>query len=67
MMRYLQTAGYQFQVMAPRLRLVYLPEPGGRREFMIIYLAAQALVGSDTMFDAVLTRAERGVHFFPCH
>jgi hypothetical protein len=67
MMRYLQAAGYQFLVMAPRLRLVYLPEPGGRREFMIVYLAAQTIVGSDTTLDAALTRAQRGVHFFPCH
>jgi hypothetical protein len=66
MVAYVQGAGYEFPALAARLRLVYLPELGGRREFMVIYLEAAAVAGTDTTFSAAFARGTRGVRFFPC-
>ena len=50
--------GYTLQRMAPRIRLVYLPKPGGLVEFMVIHLTAAAAAGADTTFGATLERAK---------
>jgi hypothetical protein len=49
--------GYRLQPMAPRLRLVYLPTPGGLQEFMIIHLTAARVAGADTSFESSFARA----------
>jgi hypothetical protein len=66
MVAYIQGAGYEFPTLAARLRLVYLPELGGRREFMVVYLEAVAVAGPDTTFAAAFARGTRGLRFFPC-
>jgi hypothetical protein len=62
---HLAARGFRFPALAPRLRLVYVPEPRGRREFMIVYLEAAALAGADTGLDAVLARARQGLELSP--
>lgn len=64
--KYLTAHGFTFPALAPRLRLVHVPEPRGRREFMVIYLEAASLAGVDTSFDAVLARARQGLKFQAC-
>jgi hypothetical protein len=44
---HLAARGLRFPAMAPRLRMVYVPEPRGRREFMIVYLEAASEAGSE--------------------
>ena len=63
---YLTAHGYRVPAFAPRLRLVYVPEPRGRREFMVVYLESQEAAGPDTSFQATLTRAKRGMTFGMC-
>jgi hypothetical protein len=55
---YLAKKGYVLPPMAPRIRLVYLPKPGGLQEFMVIHLVAAAAAGADTTYDATLERAK---------
>jgi hypothetical protein len=58
MRAFLASKGYGLQPMAPRLRLVYLPKPGGLQEFMVIHLTATSVAGADTTFDASFARAK---------
>lgn len=66
MLGYLTARGYHFPQMAPRLRLVYVPEPRGRREFMIIYLEAMDVTAPDTALDGVLARALHAIQLKAC-
>ncbi len=50
--------GYFLPPMAPRLRLVYLPKPGGMQEFMVIHLTARSAVGFDTTFTDTYERVK---------
>ena len=58
MRAFVASKGYFLPPMAPRLRLVYLPKPGGLQEFMIIHLTTAAAAGADTTFAATLERAK---------
>jgi hypothetical protein len=58
MRAYVEAKGYTLQRMAPRIRLVYLPKPGGMKEFMVIHLTAASAAGADTTFSATLERAK---------
>jgi len=64
--KYLTAHGFRFPALAPRLRLVHVPEARGRREFMVIYLEAASLAGADTSLDSVLARAQQGLQFQAC-
>lgn len=64
--KYLTAHGFRFPALAPRLRLVHVPEARARREFMVIYQEAASLAGADTSFDAVLARARQGLQFQIC-
>jgi hypothetical protein len=66
MLGYLTARGYRFPRMGPRLRLVYLPEPRGRREVMIIYLEALEVAAPDTSLDGVLARAQAAIRVGAC-
>ncbi len=66
MVRFLEQRGYHLPLMAPRLRLVYVPEPLGRREFMVVYLESAASAAADTGFAATVARATRGLQFKRC-
>jgi hypothetical protein len=58
--------GYFLPPMAPRLRLVYLPKPGGLQEFMIIHLTELRAAGADTTFTATLERAKNRFNLQIC-
>lgn len=66
MLGYLTARGYRFPRMAPRLRLVYLPEPRGRRELMVIYLEALEVAAADTTLDGVLARVRQAIQLRAC-
>jgi hypothetical protein len=66
MRSYVTSRGYVFPPLAPRLRMVYLPEPGGRREFMVIYLSALRLALPDTSLEMTLKRALDKLRLEPC-
>jgi hypothetical protein len=63
---HLAARGYRFPPMAPRLRLVYVPDSRGRREFMIVYLEAASPATPDAALETVLTRAMRGLQLKTC-
>jgi hypothetical protein len=65
--RFLTAHGFRFPDLAPRLRLVFVPEPRRRRELMVVYLEAAARAGRDTSLDAVLARAMQGLELRACH
>jgi hypothetical protein len=58
--------GYALPPMAPRVRLVYLPKPGGLKEFMIIHLTAASAAGADTTFSASFDRAKNRFNLQIC-
>jgi hypothetical protein len=58
--------GYALPPMAPRVRLVYLPKPGGLKEFMIIHLTAASAAGADTTFTASLERVKNRFNLQIC-
>jgi hypothetical protein len=58
MREFIAKKGYVLQRMAPRIRLVYLPKPGGLTEVMVIHLTAASAAGADTTFAATLERAK---------
>lgn len=66
MVAFLSERGFHLPGTGRRLRLVYLPEAKGRREFMVVYLEAAGAAGRDTSFDATLARARRGLQFKAC-
>jgi hypothetical protein len=66
MVAFLAERGFHIPLTAPRLRLVYVPEAKGRREFMVVYLEAATAAGKDTSFEATLARARRGLQFKSC-
>jgi hypothetical protein len=66
MVDFLAEHGFRLPATAPRLRLVYVPEPRGRREFMVVYLEAAGLADADTAFQPMLERATRGLRFQRC-
>ena len=66
MRSYVTSRGYVFPPLAPRLRMVHLPEPGGRREFMAIYLSALRVALPDTSLEMTLKRALDKLRLEPC-
>jgi hypothetical protein len=58
MRSFVERKGYVLQRMAPRIRLVYLPKPGGMQEVMVIHLTAADAAGADTTFSSTLERAK---------
>lgn len=66
MRAFVAAKGYELQPMAPRLRLVYLPKPGGLEEFMIIHLTAASAAGADTTLDATVNRAKNRLNIRIC-
>jgi hypothetical protein len=66
MRAFVASKGYFLPPMAPRLRLVYLPKPGGLQEFMIIHLTALPAAGADTTFSATLERAKNRLNVQIC-
>jgi hypothetical protein len=58
--------GYALPPMAPRVRLVYLPKPGGLKEFMIIHFTAASAAGADTTFSVSLDRAKNRFNLQIC-
>jgi hypothetical protein len=66
MRAFVAAKGYELQRMAPRLRLVYLPKPGGLEEFMIIHLTSAEVAGADTTLDATVDRAKNRMNVRIC-
>lgn len=58
----LHSAGFRVPEGATRLRLVYLPEPHGRREAMVIYVEPSTAAGLTR--DSLLARAARDIVFY---